>query len=509
MKQWLLTLAFFLLLWGRAHWQWLTVALGFLLAWVSLSFWAGLVVAIGLTWALIGSPFDDTNRPPRHGWWDQPRMAQALIESGVLHGPPDAILPLRYIGRPVQSEHGTSLVLVLPQAKSINDVQSRKDQIAASLGVPLARLEAFQHEDDPANLVRFHVTHGRPRETRSTVATAESTDWLSPVRGGFDTRGEPIFYQTFEHNALIAGIPGSGKTSFVRIPLSHFLLDPRTDVYILDGKGSVKDYGECRELCKIFVSGTDDNAVPDTLAMLLEVLDEVRRRNTAGGTWPGVFVLLEEFQDIRASATKDQRDQLDAVLGRIVRMGRAVGVHVAVSTQRPTVDDLPAGVRNLLSQRAALVLRNGQDAALVLGVNPSVPVPTRRGQVLFTVGGPVIAMVPDRLTNEDWSAVCERAARMRRTPGRTTQAAPELPAEPSLPVALDPLLQAVVEVLEQADPRGLPAEQLHSRLPDWTHDVCPTGHALGLKLAKHPDQVERAHIGSARGWRLASRKVGV
>ena len=68
--------------------------------------------------------------------------------------------------------------------------------------------------------------------------------------------------------------------------------------------------------------------------------------------------LLEEFQDVRAAASKENRERLDSTLGRIVRMGRAVAVHVLVSTQRPTTDDLPAGTRNLLSQRVALMLRN-------------------------------------------------------------------------------------------------------------------------------------------------------
>jgi DNA segregation ATPase FtsK/SpoIIIE-like protein len=84
------------------------------------------------------------------------------------------------------------------------------------------------------------------------------------------------------------------------------------------------------------VSGVDEEAVDDTLGLLSDVLGIVRARNAAGGQHPGVLLLLEELQDVRAAAARDQRDRLDTLLGRIVRMGRAVGVHVTVSTQRPT-----------------------------------------------------------------------------------------------------------------------------------------------------------------------------
>src|SRR4029079_3725073 len=130
------------------------------------------------------------------------------------------------------------------------------------------------------------------------------------------------------------------------------------------GKGSVDDSGACRAMCARFVNGTDEDAVPETLAMLAEVLQLVRKRNAQGGQHPGALVLLEELQDVRAAGDRSQRAQLDETLGRIVRMCRAVGVHVLFATQRPSAEDLPTGTRNLLSQRVALMLRNGADASL-------------------------------------------------------------------------------------------------------------------------------------------------
>jgi hypothetical protein len=63
------------------------------------------------------------------------------------------------------------------------------------------------------------------------------------------------------------------------------------------------------------------------------VLTEVRTRNTAGGSHPGLLVLLEELQDVRNAATKGQRERLDTTLGRVVRQGRAVNTHIVISTR--------------------------------------------------------------------------------------------------------------------------------------------------------------------------------
>lgn len=499
--------------WAGRHWRLLGVLLAAVVVWVWLGTWfaAGLLVVCGLLARRTRARGATPAKRPR--WWTPDHLSGAMVAAGVLRPTPPnkkgqpTVPKLFYRGKPVRTDHGTTVVVGLPDARTLTDVLGRREALAAALRVPSSRLEVSQGEDDAAGTVRIHVAHGRPKETAATVATAEPTNWREPVRIGCDSRGVPVHLETFEHNTLIAGRPGSGKTVTSRIELSHFLLDPSTAIYVLDGKGSVDDYGACRRMCARFVSGTDEDAVPGTLAMLTEVLDEVRRRNTVGGgaTHPGILVLLEELQDVRAGASKEQREQLDNILGRIVRMCRAVGVVVLISTQRPTVEDLPSGIRNLLSQRLVLMLRNGADAALVLGTAPGVALPSRRGQALFTNGGPVVPVALDRLTDEAWVKVCQRAERLR-APSQMdadTREFPALSAVPSRQPAMEPLIEAVVAVLANADPRGISASQLHAALPEWVQETY-TSTSLGMALARHSKTVERAHLGSARVWRLTS-----
>jgi hypothetical protein len=301
-------------------------------------------------------------------------------------------------------------------------------------------------------VVRIHVSHGNSGETPATITTATSTTWQTPVQVGRDTRGEAVTFATFEHNTLVASRPGSGKTGLSRIMLAHYLLDPTTAVYLLDGKGSIEDYGTCRSLCTRFVSGTDDNAVTDTATMRNEVSPW-----SGHATQPVASTLVswsssKSAKTFRAAADRAERDRLDSTLGRIVRMGGALAVHVIVSTQRPTVDDLPAGTRNLLSQRVALMLRNSADAGLVLGAAPTLSLPTRRGQALYTDGGLVRGVLLDRLTDDAWTAVCARAAALRPTaatvqPNYTWGTLPAAVRAPVVTAPVDPVDPLIGEVL--------------------------------------------------------------
>jgi len=446
-------------------------------------------------------------------WYAHTNLLNAFIAAGVLKAPKqgEPALTLHYRGRVEDDGHGTTVCLALPAGRSCSDVRARREALAAALGVPAARLEVDQREEDPANVVRIRLAEPRATGvTASGLATAVRTRWAEPVRIGADGRGQPVTLATCEANALLAGQPGVGKSNVARVVLAHYLLDPAAEVYLLDGKGSAKDYGECRPLCRRFVSGVDDDAVDATLSMLTEVLDVVRHRNADGGEHGGVLLLLEELQDVRAAASKAEREQLDSTLGRIVRMGRAVGVSVLISTQRPSVDDLPSGVRNLISQRLALQLRNGQDAALVLGLTPDLPLPKRRGEALLTTGSGTIAVALDLLDQSAWEAVCTRAAALRpaRRAAEAPAAGPAAPAEvetrpEAVEAVVDPLLSAVLSVLDDSNPAGLSAAELLARLPEW---VRPTSAAaLGKALASYPDAVERGHVGSARVWR---RPVG-
>ena len=256
--------------------------------------------------------------------------------------------------------------------------------------------------------------------------------------------------------------------------------------------------------------------------MLTELVGIVQRRNGAsdrrapGYKHGGLLILLDEWQDVRSAAVGKVGERIDVLLGRIVRMGRAVGAHVVVATQRPSVDDVPSGVRNLLSQRLAGVIRNAADAALVLGEAPALSLPTKPGEFLVATPTGTVAATLDFLDQKDWETVCARAAALRapkatpattdaqngsESPEKLSQSDPAVTA-PVMP--LDPTLSAVLEVLADGPPQGMTAAAVLAALPDHLQPIPPSVLAMGKafgKWAKANDPLVRQNrTPTARLW---------
>ncbi|MGI8680920.1 MAG: hypothetical protein ACR2JO_02055 [Mycobacteriales bacterium] len=442
----------------------------------------GLVAVAGigvLVWA---------RAPKSSDWWAHRKLVPALVQAGILRRPgiKEPAPKVLYKGRPTVDERGTAVTVTLPGVAAV-EVEHKRVQLAAALGVP-ARLLVVRHDTDhAANVVTLWV--GSPSSAGSAVsplAVVERTDWSQPVRIGCDERGNPVTLATVEQNTLVAGVPGSTKTTQARKLVGHWVLDPATSLYGLDGKGS-QDYRLAAPYFTRWVSGADENAPAELVAMLAEVLETVRARNNAGEVGPGLLLLLEELQDVRAAADRRTMAELDTLRGRIIRMGRAVGVHVLISTQRPSTDDVPSGVRNLVTQRLCLMVRNPADAALVLGTAPPLALPTRRGEGVLTTPASTRAVTLDLLDDAAFAAVCRRAGAMRQT-------------HPAPAVCRQPFADAVAGLLRDGP---LTATALYEWLPEELRQGSKV--ALGRAVGQLAG-VERTRVGKSPAWQLTAAR---
>jgi len=439
-------------------------------------------------------------RPRKKVWYSHANLVRAFLAANILPAykkdqPPYV---LHYLGKPQTDDSGTTVIIKLPEGMPHTAVTKNHPQLASAFNVPLAKLRTWHEPTSPAGAVHIWIgDKERPlqaKHARSPLATAVKTSWRDPVRIGEGPQGQVIYLGTNECNTLVSGIMGYGKTTLNRLPIGHYLLDPETLIFGCDGKGSRQDYGAVADLAERWVWGTDDEPAEAMLQMFSELLAMVKERNLNSRTEsrpPGVLLILEEYQDVRAAAEDDKaRKVLDAELGRVIRMGRAVGFHILISTQRPSVEDFPSGQRNLINQRAALVTRNAADAALVLGHTPSLPLPNRKGDAIVALPTHDVQATIDYLSDEDWEALCKRAAKLRA--GRPSRE----PEPPTVEQPADPLLAAVLPLLPAS------ATELLAELPEDAPWRPENTRALGHALRRYPEL--GVVVGSGRReWRIS------
>ena len=164
---------------------------------------------------------------------------------------------------------------------------------------------------------------------------------------------------------LIGGSTGSGKTMLV-LTLLVQAARRGSRVYIFDGKGLdyygmkqydaliYDDYADFLCILEHIVTGMKERI---TRFKALEVHDIHGYRKAANDpTFSRIFVVVDECAEIldptgRSKEEKEAIGKITACINTIARMGRAVGVHLIISTQRPDANAVPGSIKSNLDVR--------------------------------------------------------------------------------------------------------------------------------------------------------------
>lgn len=209
-----------------------------------------------------------------------------------------------------------------------------------------------------------------------------------PVALGKDVSGEVVFgsLTTMPH-LLIAGTTGSGKSVCINSiilsllfaygprDLRFILVDPKQvelskyqDIPLLKGHVIVdmkKAVGALRwavdEMEKRYKL-LAQQGVRDILSY-----NEKVRSNTYIGeddleTLPFIVIVLEEFSDLMMTSKKD----IEVVVARLAQKSRAVGIHLILCTQRPSVEAVTGLIKTNISTRISFKVASSIDSRTVL-----------------------------------------------------------------------------------------------------------------------------------------------
>ncbi|GAA1169952.1 hypothetical protein GCM10009584_08530 [Ornithinimicrobium humiphilum] len=214
--------------------------------------------------------------------------------------------------------------------------------------------------------------------------------WASPSRSlavplGTDEHGTPFLVDLARDgpHALVAGTTGSGKSELLRTLVTGLALrlpPSELSLLLLDYKGG-SSLGECAALPHTtgLVTDLDPHLAERVLVSLRAelhrreaVLARVGARDVrdhAGPDLPRLLVVIDEFRVLA--------EELPDFLGGLVRLaavGRSLGVHLVLATQRPA-GVVSADLRANVNLRIALRVRDTADSLDVVEVPDAAALP--------------------------------------------------------------------------------------------------------------------------------------
>jgi DNA segregation ATPase FtsK/SpoIIIE, S-DNA-T family len=233
----------------------------------------------------------------------------------------------------------------------------------------------------------------------------DANDWTLPVGLGKDISGRAVFFDLSEMpHLLVAGTTGSGKSVMLNGLLTSLLLttDPRqVKMVLIDPKRvELSQFGRVPHLITPVVTDVKKaaNALSWGVAEMerrYEVLERLGVRSLEGYNdradvaMPYVVVVIDELADLMMQAGAKVED---AII-RLAQKARAVGIHLVVATQRPSVDVITGMIKANVPSRIAFAVSSQVDSRVIMD-NPGAEALLGMGDMLYK---PVSAARPSRV----------------------------------------------------------------------------------------------------------------
>lgn len=235
------------------------------------------------------------------------------------------------------------------------------------------------------------------KEVLSSSAFQNSKSSI-PLALGKDITGQSIVADLDDMpHVLIAGTTGSGKTVCVNSLILSLLykLSPNELKFVMVDPKMVELMpfnGLPHLLCPVITDAKKAavalNWVVNEMEERYQLLAKVGARNIEAhnekveSKLPYIVVIIDEFADLMSVA----RDQIENAITRLAQLSRAVGIHLMLATQRPSVDVITGVIKANLPARISFKVASKVDSRTVLDMNGADKL-LGKGDMLFLKPG--------------------------------------------------------------------------------------------------------------------------
>jgi hypothetical protein len=205
-----------------------------------------------------------------------------------------------------------------------------------------------------------------------------------------------------EHpHTLIGGSNGSGKSNMVNQLICSLLrfTDPNDLKFILIDLKRLEFsyYKRCGHLHKPIVVEADD-----AIDSLQELVNEIRNRTALmderakklsefnelypGERLPRLVCVIDEFAELMFGADASVAKEAERLVKRISNLGRAVGIHLWICTQRPDRNVVSNAVKINMPLVIAGRTQNAAQSGVILGNGEAATLPLVPGRMIYQSG---------------------------------------------------------------------------------------------------------------------------
>ncbi|MEK6714794.1 MAG: DNA translocase FtsK 4TM domain-containing protein [Candidatus Omnitrophota bacterium] len=214
---------------------------------------------------------------------------------------------------------------------------------------------------------------------------------------GKDIAGKPVVADLGDMpHLLIAGTTGSGKTVCVNCLIMSLLfrLTPNEVKFLMVDPKMVElavYNGLPHLLCPVL---TDHKKVSSALNWVVAEMEEryrllakegvrnIEAYNVKAEKLPYIIVIIDELADLMAIA----QNQIENAITRLAQLSRAVGIHLILATQRPSVDVITGVIKANFPARISFQVASKVDSRTVLDANGADKL-LGKGDMLFLKPG--------------------------------------------------------------------------------------------------------------------------
>lgn len=272
-------------------------------------------------------------------------------------------IPLVYSKK--KKDYGYDMTLHLPEGLCLSDLQKHQESIETNLN---AKIELLPSTNQKIVLKAFT----KQLKSLYQYEKIETKGLSFPL--GYSHKGLITHTMDDENpHLLVGGTSGSGKSVCLRVIITSVIQNKNAILHLCDLKGGV-EFAIFKRSSRVKTFAKNMTEAVTQLLMLkeemyhrLELFENERVVNLeeynkkTKSHLPRHLLIIDELANITLESK-----EVTEIINELLRMARAVGVHIILATQRPSADVLPGTLKANISATVCFKVRNHVNSEILL-----------------------------------------------------------------------------------------------------------------------------------------------